>query len=280
MTYKAIIAPIKNIRNHSNADRLKIGRVCYKDVIVGLDTEENTLGVYFPDDGVLNEEFCRENNLYRHTDYNKYPEAKGGFFEDNRRVRTLKLRGERSEGFWCPLGLLSYTGYNLSKLKEGFEFDELNGHKICKKYITPATMKKAAGNGNKNKDKKLKMKDRYPDFKEHWDTKKLEYYIQLIPKGAVLQISEKVHGTSHRVAKLRQYKQLNWFQKTWNKYLPIKFKEYEYSYISGTRRTIMNDDFVDGFYKDSNFREQVHNRIVQAGLLRGETIFMEIVGYQ
>lgn len=283
MSYKAIITKVKNIRPMLGADRLRLATVANNQIIIGTDIEEGTLGVFFPDDGALSHEFCHENNLYRHKEYNKNPEAKGGFFEDNRRVKVLKLRGEKSEGFWCPLEYLSYTGYNLDKLNEGFEFDKLNGFNICEKYYTPATRKmmKAAGKGNrvKNKSKKLKLKEMYPDFKEHWDTKQLAYYIDKLPKGILLQISEKVHGTSGRIGYIKLHKYLNKFQKLWNKYLPIKFQEYEYKYISGSRRVILHNNKEDGYYKDSDFRSEIHKKIEKIGLNPGETIYFEICGF-
>lgn len=53
MSYNAYITRIKNIRKHSNADRLMVGECFGNYVIVGLDVEENQLGIYFPTDGRL-----------------------------------------------------------------------------------------------------------------------------------------------------------------------------------------------------------------------------------
>ena len=48
--YYAYITRLKNVRPHSNADRLKLGDCFGNTVVVSLEYEENQLGVYFPSD--------------------------------------------------------------------------------------------------------------------------------------------------------------------------------------------------------------------------------------
>ena len=55
--YSAFVTRIKNLRKHSNADRLLCGECFGNTVIVGLDTQPDELGVYFPVDGKLGIEF-------------------------------------------------------------------------------------------------------------------------------------------------------------------------------------------------------------------------------
>jgi len=71
MSYEAIVAPIVNVREHPNADRLNLSTAAGHNVVISKDTEEGTLGIFFPSDGELGHEMCYENNLYRHTEYNK-----------------------------------------------------------------------------------------------------------------------------------------------------------------------------------------------------------------
>lgn len=47
MSYKVYAAPIKNLKKHPNADRLQIGEVLGNLVIVGLDTQDGELGLFF-----------------------------------------------------------------------------------------------------------------------------------------------------------------------------------------------------------------------------------------
>lgn len=63
--YSAFVTRIKNLRKHSNADRLLCGECFGNTVIVGLDTQPDELGVYFPVDGKLGIEFAQKNDLLR-----------------------------------------------------------------------------------------------------------------------------------------------------------------------------------------------------------------------
>lgn len=280
MAYEAIICKIVNIQDHPNADSLNIGIAAGHQVIVSKDIKEGTLGVFFPTDGQLTHEMCHKNNLYRHIEHNEDPQAKGGFFEDSRRVRAIKLRGAKSEGFWTQLEVLAWTGVDLSTLKVGQLIQELNGKLICNKYYTRATRNAMSKRNQGKTSKKSLLKASFPDFKEHWDTAKLRMMIQFIPKGAVLSITEKCHGTSGRTGYLKQKVELTWFQKTWNKYFGPKYPEYEYKHVSGTRRVVIDPELPDeGYYENTYFRGKVHDSFVSAVLNKGETVYYEIVGY-
>lgn len=59
----------------------------------------------------------------------KRPEQ-SGMFDDNGRVKAIKLRGELSEGFIIPVTVLenyiiSVTNKELENVKEGIEFDSV-----------------------------------------------------------------------------------------------------------------------------------------------------------
>ena len=53
MAYCGYITRLKNVRKHSNADRLLLADCFGNTVIVGLEYQEGQLGVYFPVDGQL-----------------------------------------------------------------------------------------------------------------------------------------------------------------------------------------------------------------------------------
>ena len=63
--YNAFVTRIKNLRKHSNADRLLCGECFGNTVIVDLGTEPDQLGIYFPTDGKLGIEFAQKNDLLR-----------------------------------------------------------------------------------------------------------------------------------------------------------------------------------------------------------------------
>ena len=54
--YNGYITRLKNVRKHSNADRLQIATCFGNNVVVGLDAYEGELVCYFPTDGQLSEE--------------------------------------------------------------------------------------------------------------------------------------------------------------------------------------------------------------------------------
>lgn len=261
--YQAFVCSLQNVRPHSNADRIQLATVYGNQIVVGLDNVDGQLGVYFPTDGQLMEVFCSENNLFRHSELNK-DKNKSGYFEDSRRIRAQKFRGEESDGFWMPISCLDFLGNH--KLKEGDAFDTVAGTKICQKYITKKSSKKFKG-----ENKMALKKDDYPHFKEHKETKQLAYFTKEIPSGGYCILTEKLHGTSGRTSNTRvEQKPFLWFFKR-----PALYK-----YVSGSRRVIMNfeKDMQAGYYGTNQFRKEIHDRLI--GLLhKGETAFYEIVGW-
>jgi len=272
MTYTAFITRITNVRKHSNADKLLLGDCLGSQVVVGLDTKENDTGIYFPADGRLSDEFLTANNLVRKVD----AEGKntGGLFDVNGKVRTQKIRGEKSDGFFCPTKYLDYTGFDTSDLKVGFAFGELNGHKICEKFITTKTF--SSGHG-----KKPREKSKFPLFHEMPDTEQLAYKLDELKDGMFLVITEKVHGTSQRSSNSIEEK-MPWYGQIVNgilKRTAIQPRR-EYKYVCGTRRVVIKDfDNHYGYYGENEmFRKYAHDRFV-GKLHKGESVYYEVVGY-
>ena len=131
--YCAYITTIKELRKHSNADRLQCATIFGNNVIVDLTYKEGQRVIYFPVDGQLSEEFANDNNLVRKKDENG--NNIGGYLDpDKRNITALKLRGEKSDGLVLPIEVLSkYT--DITKLTDGEQITMLDGHEICKKYI-------------------------------------------------------------------------------------------------------------------------------------------------
>ena len=68
--YEAYITTLKEIRKHTNADRLQVTTVFGNNVIVDLSYYEGQRVIYFPVDGQLGKEFAEDNNLVRKKDEN------------------------------------------------------------------------------------------------------------------------------------------------------------------------------------------------------------------
>jgi hypothetical protein len=276
--YKAYITTLKKIEKHPNADRLFITECFGNSVIIGSDMKEGQTVVYFPTDGRLSEEYCEKNNLIGTTDANG--NRIGGYFDQRRKVTTIKLRKYPSDGFVAPIETLLYTGVDLKNLKEGMLFDEINGHKVCEKYITQAT-RSASQKVGKPRNKTFKEIIFYDNFKEHKDTEQLVYYIQNLKKGDVLVLSSKMHGTSQRSA----YTQEKKFSKFANVINSLFKREVikpiiSWKYVCGTRRVIIKDlERNTGYYGDKEeFRKVAHNNFL-GKLHKGETAYYEVVGW-
>ena len=175
--------------------------------------------------------------------------------------------------------------------KVGDTIDVLDGHEICRKYI-PAVPVKSAGNGNvKIGRRKTPIA---PLFAEHVDTEQLPYNLDAFKPGDYVEITLKMHGTSGRTAHLPKHvgykdsfgtKAGNAIKKILNKLTNSHYEEhhdepiYEYGYVSGTRRVVLNDFNGPAYYASNDFREP-HAKAFEGKLYKGETVYYEIVGFQ
>ena len=271
--YNAYITRLKNVRPHPNADRLQLGDCFGNTVCVSLDYVDNQLGVYFPTDGQLSEEFCEQHNLVRKKD--DAGNNVGGYMDPAKRnVTAIRLRGEKSDGLFMPIECLAYTGIDVSTLTEGFCFTVINEHSICQKYIPRSNHRSQSCNaGNRTRKKKAPVA---PLFAEHADTEQLAYNLSAFKPGDEIEITLKMHGTSGRTARLpvlKGYRRTLLDRILRREGTPI----YEDGYVSGTRRVVL-ESYEGGFYGDNSFREQ-HSKIFEGKLQRGETVYYEIVGF-
>ena len=272
MAYCGYITRLKNVRKHSNADRLQLADCFGNTVIVGLEYTEGQLGVYFPVDGQLSVEFCTANDLVRRKDENGNPA--GGYLDpEKRNIKAMKLRGEKSDGLFMPLtALANFT--TVSDLKEGDTITVLNGVEICKKYIPKRNRSGEWHGGSKGRKTKV---DFCPTFAQHVDTEQLAYNLSAFKTGDVVELTLKMHGTSGRTGylPLRKEKPLNWFQKLFKKHPDIY---YEYGYVTGTRRVVLDNTHDGGYYDDNSFRLRMAEKF-EGKLRKGETVYYEIVGF-
>ena len=264
---------VDNLRPHSNADRLQIATFFGSDTCVGLDVVRGEIGIYFPSDLQLSEEFCVANHLCR-----KKPDGTpdtGYLDPEKRNIRPIKLRGERSDGIFLSISCLEYTGVNLDDINIGDTITVVNGHEICKKYIPRGRNRnnKAKGKGNKTRKKHAPVA---PLFTEHADTEQLAYNLGAFKPGDEIEITLKMHGTSQRTAYLpilKGYKRTIWDKLFRREGTPV----YDWGYVSGTRRTVL-DDWDGGFYGSNTFRKQHHDKFV-GKLHKGEEVYFEVVGF-
>ena len=271
--YCGYVTTLKNVRPHSNADRMKLADCFGNTVCVGLDAAEGEIVIYFPTDGQLSVEFCQVHDLVRRKDENGNPA--GGYLDpDKRNIKAIKLRGEKSDGLVMPLSCLAYTGTNLDELNIGDQITTVNGHEICQKYI-PRSSTRHGHYSSGNKTRKHKAPTA-PLFAEHADTEQLAYNLGAFKPGDEIEITLKMHGTSQRTGylpTLQGYKRTLWDKITRKEGTPI----YDWGDVSGTRRVVL-DSYDGGFYGSNAFREQ-HAKTFEGKLMKGETVYYEVVGF-
>lgn len=273
MVYYAYITKITNLRPIPKADNLIVGECYNQEVVVGKDTVEGQMGIFFPADGRLSRGYLEANNLIRTV----HPDgSRTGSFDANGKIRVQKLRGQRSNGYFAPLESLSYTGGNINLLNFSQELNEFNGVKFCEKYVAhhnppPSSAKRTA-----------EPRVTFKYFYRHRDTERLVYKLDQLKVGMKLVFTEKLHGTSQRSALALESKQ-SWYGALINglcKKTLIK-PTLTYKYVCGTRNTVIKDwvKFCGYYREKEGFRKEVHDLYFQDRLHPGEIIYYEIVGY-
>lgn len=269
--YQAYITRIKELRKHTNADRLQVATLFGNDVIVSTNIKEGDLGIYFPTDGKLGLEYATENNLLRIQGSNA-----GGYLDpDKRHVTTIRLRGEKSDGLFMPIDSLSKF-CKISDLKEGDAISVLKGVVICEKYIPQG--KKPKAQPTQKAVKKEEPKESFPFFQQHIDTAQLAYNTHAFKFGDHCYITLKLHGTSQRTSyTVKKKNKLNLLHKIGKFLFGTDGMNKTWELVTGTRRVTLKD-FNGGFYNGNEFRKQ-HHDFFDGKLQKGETVYYEVVGY-
>ena len=271
--YCAYITTIKELRKHSNADRLQCATIFGNNVIVDLTYKEGQRVIYFPTDGQLSIEFANDNNLVRKKD--DAGNNVGGYLDpEKRNITALRLRGEKSDGLVLPIEVLSKY-VDINTLKDGEQITMLNSHEICKKYIPRSNHRQSGGTGTGSRTRKKKVPVA-PLFSEHADTEQLAYNLSAFKPGDEIEITLKMHGTSQRTGYLPVFK--GYKKSLLDRILrrdgtPI----YDWGYVSGTRRTVL-ENFDGGYYGSNAFRE-THSKFFEGKLMKGESVYYEVVGF-
>ena len=290
INYLAKIVNIQEFSPHPNANALKIAHVGGYSIIVGID-EQPGLYIYFPALCQINPNLLSFANLYRHKEKNSNPESKPGFFEDNGRVKAIKLRSVVSEGFLLPAiilcdFILASVNKELDELPINAEFDcvEHNNKEfwICKKYVIKTRNR---GSNYSNNTKHVKGYDKIDEtqFKFHYDTVQVKKEPWCINQNDLISITEKIHGTSLISAYILCKKPLTIWKRLGNILSGHKwdreYKYYDYVYASRTviKNKYFNKSVSDGYYGVDVWAEA--DKIIKPHLIKGMTIYSEIVGY-
>lgn len=247
--YAAVVTTTQTLVPLEKCDNVQGMPVFGYQAIVSKNAQVGELVIVFTAETQLSHEYCAANNLYRDSTLNADPTAKG-YIESNRRVRSMKFRGHRSDALVMPLSSLEFTGVDISQIKDSDVFDELNGIEICKKY---EVRRNSAGISNgKKADNKVSRAFKRVDTKflpEHYSTDQWFRNSHTVSDDEILVVTQKLHGSSIRLAHVPVLRQLTWKDKV-AKFFGIPVVEKEYDHVYGSRRVIkdVNNPSYTNFY--------------------------------
>lgn len=272
--YAATVITLKNLLPLDGCDNV-VGTTLFGfQGIISRDHNIGDIGLVFTAETQLSDAFCVENNLYRHDDKNKNLGVKG-YLEDNRRVKAMKFRGHRSDCLFMPLESLKYTGIKIEELKEGDIFDKIGDQIICQKYVVKSS--ESQNRLDKNKDKTFKRVESQ-FMPEHYDSDNFFRNSDTIPPDQEVIVTQKLHGTSIRVANTVVRRKLNLFEKILKK-LGTKISESDFDNVYGSRKVVkdINNPNQNHFYASDVWTEA--GKTLDGLLPEGYIVYGELIGY-
>lgn len=245
--YLAKVVQLDKLEKHPNADRLQVATIDFQTVITGLDAKVGDIYVYFPVESRINHEFLSCTNSYRDKKLN-FNEATAGFFEANRRVKAVRLRGEKSMGYIVSALKMSVF-YDVDFSEHiGEEFDTIGDTLLVDKYFVPVRTQGLPKQGKKPRISR--MVDGQVHL--HVDTENLRRNADMIKPDDDISITYKLHGTSWWVSNIPVKRKLGLVEKGL-RLLGTNINEIEYDYVYGSRKVVKNEhetqgtmDFYDG----------------------------------
>lgn len=236
--YSATVIKVPKVRKAENSDRLYIIDALGITAIVDESwiAREGELALLFPAEVQLSHEFAAANGLYRQSLELNTDRNDAGYLEANRRVRALKLRGNISNGLVLPLEVaLGNIGLGLNHLEEGAVFDHIMQKEICRKYVVP--MKEGAASGHSQVAKAFKRVDN-TYLPEHFETGQWLREQHTVDDRELLVITQKLHGTSVRLANTIVKRQLTKREKFAKRFLGADIADHGYDLVAGSRKAI------------------------------------------
>lgn len=243
--YLAQVVKIDNLRKHCNADRLQVTTIQGNNVITSLSAKEGDLYVFFPLESTINKEFLSWSNSFEDKTLNENKEVKG-FFNSKGRVRAIKLRSEKSEGYLAPASAIeewvskvTNTTFKFTEEDINKEFDTIGDIKLCEKYVTVTQKQNSEKKSNNQKKVVREPKVCENQFKFHQDTIQLKKAVHEVSPDDYISITKKLHGTSWVAAKLLCNRKLNWFEKLLKRF-GVKIQDTHYDLLWASRRVLKN----------------------------------------
>ena len=284
--YNATVVEIKTLIPLENCDNVQVTLIMGNQVVVGKNIKIGDIGLFFPVETELSEQYLSSNNLYRNKELND-DKTKVGYFEENRRIRCVKFRGNKSEGLFMPIDSLYFIyDKNGEYPKIGDSFNEFNDVLICEKYILKGIKVPITSKSKTNK-KTIKLKNLLipNQFRFHEETSQLYKNLHKIHPDDLIQISYKMHGSSCVISNVLVKKDLKWYEKLLIKVgISIPTEEYTFIYSSGKPKSNLPKGIVgswknnNGNYYSDYIWESAYKKLKEF-IPKGMSVYSELVGF-
>jgi hypothetical protein len=263
-----------NVITLPNRDRVVGYRALGFQGIIGKDAfKAGELLVLFPAGAQLSLDMAAANDLHRDPTLNKTEGAKG-YLEANRRVKAISLAGNRSDCLIMPLTSLAWAGdIDPAVFRESVSFDHVGDLEVCRKYVPS----RKPGPQRQQTAKALEV----PGFSEHFDTRSYFRSLDEYRPDEWVTVTQKLHGTSLRVSKLRVPRKLSIWEKI-ARWFGVRVEETEYAVVVGSRRVTksINGKTLDGkahWYEAGDIWTRAAD---QLGFIPNDiAVFAEVIGY-
>lgn len=271
--YCATVVKIDRLIPLDNCDNLVWFPIFWYTCIVSKDVNVWDIGVVFTAEVKLWEEYCRENNLHRHSDLNKSTEITG-YIEDHRRVKAVKFRWNKSSALFMPLSSFNYLWISENQLSIWESFNEIDWKEICSKFIPVLIGARNKQRGTTKRFDRIDCKT----FPEHVDTENYFRNSGKYRNEDWVTVTQKLHGTSWRFWYVKVRRKLGLLERLLKK-IWVKVSEIEYDYIAGSRKVIKDikaENNFNHFYEQDIWNtklEQIKGSIPKDYILYWEIIW-------
>ena len=250
---KVEVVEIRDVVNHPNADRLDIAMISGWACIVGRGQfRAGDHAVYIPIDALLSE--ATESIIFADSKIKLH----------NHRVRTIKLRGQISQGL-----LVDFKKFpDLADLPVGTDVAYELG--ITKFEPPEPEFQSFGAPGQPGKKRKQN-----PLFHKYTDISNIKHYHDTLREGEPVVMTCKIHGTSARFGCLPTATDTIW--KKIKKFLHL-LPEFETVY--GSRNVQLQNRIVKGhtYYKKDVYYETLIKYSLESKLCPHEVVYGEIYG--
>lgn len=274
-THRVEVVKIDEILPHGNADRLELAKIMGWQVVTGKGNfQPGQLALYIPVDSIL------PNSL----EMRLFPVGSKITLKKGR-VRSIKIRGQMSQGMIIPLadlndelialGKLDFLGDGIghAQFKEGEDWAEDLG---VTKYEPPEVSAPAMMRAKQASKNQIN-----PNFKKYTDIENIKWYTNVFAEGEQVYISEKLHGTSARYGYVPRHFQgfmapvraaVVGFLAKWG---IVK----SHQFVFGSRNCQLHTGTNKSWYKEDVYSKILLQEDIKAKLQPGECVYGEIVGH-